>query len=450
MLGLKLVESIVTPMFYVLKSVPPLGGPLELIDFGRSIVDGIKQEQFRHDVHERFEQLQETINLTKEDITELCEKISEEIRNKGEVKIPKNRQEAITETATIIPITIKQRINSTLNFAERKNIAPLSALPIENSSPNSVQNQFYHSLIPKRRPRFKQGTPVPHRKPWFFEELIGMGGFGEVWKISHGEGFGEEAIKVCLEQHNRDMLKKETNNIIYLKDNLIHENIVKVKDIYTGEEPYFIQLEYVEGGTLDDLIRGSGGPLDFEEIKDLFTQICDAVSEAHRIELIHRDLKPANILIDKNNTPKITDFGLGRILVENLTATNSSNSMTMAGFGTPGYMSPEQQNSESAHFSDDVYALGIILYQMITGRLSIEPQYIRTYLDKMENSDDLKKLQEVVLECVEHPRNERPSNAKELLKKFDKACRSVERKLKKKKKKNKKKENKKKLILLRL
>src|SRR5438105_7149311 len=143
---------------------------------------------------------------------------------------------------------------------------------------------------------------------------------------------------------------------------LNHPNIVSVYD--TGEEngTYYIVMEYVEGRTLRDIIR-SDGPLLPQRAADIGADIAGALAFAHRHGVVHRDVKPGNVLIDRAGRVKVTDFGIARAgdMQENLTQTG-------AVMGTATYFSPEQAQGGAIDPRSDVYSLGVVLYEMATGR----------------------------------------------------------------------------------
>jgi serine/threonine protein kinase len=209
---------------------------------------------------------------------------------------------------------------------------------------------------------------------YVLEEKIGSGGMGQVWKGKNPAINKQAAIKIL----NAEMLSNETAVARFKKEALAvneirHKNLVDIFDI--GElpdgRPYFV-MEYLEGESLDDLLRRRS-PLPISEILPILSSICRAVTACHQKNIIHRDLKPENIFLvreeDSAPTIKILDFGIAKF-----TPTASSNmedQATRAGtvIGTPAYMSPEQcEGTKTVDFHSDIYALGIILYEMITGR----------------------------------------------------------------------------------
>jgi serine/threonine-protein kinase len=142
---------------------------------------------------------------------------------------------------------------------------------------------------------------------------------------------------------------------------LNHPNIIQVYDVGEQEGLHYIAMEYLEGGTLHD--RLSAGPLPADQIQLVLDQVASALDYAHAHGLIHRDIKPGNILFTGDGRPKVADFGIVRPTAET--------GLTRTGvlMGTPEYMAPEQAEGKQVDRRVDLYALGVVLYQMLTGRV---------------------------------------------------------------------------------
>ncbi len=208
-------------------------------------------------------------------------------------------------------------------------------------------------------------------------EKLGEGGMGVVYR-AHDQKLGRDvALKVLAEgvptdseRHNR--FEREARAIAALK----HPNIITVYSIEEAEGIRFITMEYMEGGTLATEITEGGLPL--ERLLDTAIPVADALARAHNEGIVHRDLKPANIMRDADDQLKILDFGLAKLhetaLETDETIAGDFAGDTMEGtiLGTPAYMSPEQAEGRVVDARSDVFTLGIVLYEMATGRRPFE------------------------------------------------------------------------------
>jgi serine/threonine protein kinase len=206
---------------------------------------------------------------------------------------------------------------------------------------------------------------------------IGAGGMGMVFKAVDRELNNDVvALKLLLPHLAQDeqVFKRFLNEVLVARS-LSHPNIVRIHDIGKAEEGYYyISMEYVDGFSLKERIgseRDSGAesptslnftPLTFEEAVQILADIASGVSYAHSRGIIHRDLKPGNVLISKRGEVKLADFGTARMM-----GLNTSLTQTGQVIGTPDYMSPEQIRGEQLEPTCDVYSLGIIAYELVTG-----------------------------------------------------------------------------------
>ncbi|MDD2942766.1 MAG: serine/threonine-protein kinase [bacterium] len=175
---------------------------------------------------------------------------------------------------------------------------------------------------------------------------------------------------VVLKLLHPDLAKDERSYIRFRNEALLarklaHPNIIRIYDIgQAGDGFYFISMEYVDGITLAERIADTTEKISFNECLEILLEIAKGLEEAHSQQIIHRDLKPANVLISHKGEIKLVDFGLARKF-------EKEHDLTTAGVcvGTPSYLSPEQIQGENVDFRTDLYALGILAFQMATGKL---------------------------------------------------------------------------------
>jgi len=179
-----------------------------------------------------------------------------------------------------------------------------------------------------------------------------------------GEFESEVAIKVVSHSINSHLVLERFRTERQIQARLGHPNIVRLLDGGTTEHglAYFV-MEYIEGQPLTKYCDSC--QLSVTERLDLFRKVCDAVSYAHQNLIVHRDLKPDNILVAEDGTPKLLDFGIAKILESQ---DGSEITRTMTPMGTPAYSSPEQIRGEPIGTATDVYSLGVVLYELLTGR----------------------------------------------------------------------------------
>ncbi|MGW0053065.1 Stk1 family PASTA domain-containing Ser/Thr kinase [Nocardia nova] len=211
-------------------------------------------------------------------------------------------------------------------------------------------------------------TPKNLSSRYELGEIIGFGGMSEVHKARDLRLGRDVAIKVLRADLARDptfylRFKREAQNAAALN----HPAIVAVYD--TGEAevdggplPYIV-MEYVDGETLRDIVRGKG-PLPPRRAMEIIADVCAALDFSHKNGIVHRDMKPANIMINRQGAVKVMDFGIARAIAD------SSNPMTQtaAVIGTAQYLSPEQARGEQVDARSDVYSVGCVLYEILTGQ----------------------------------------------------------------------------------
>lgn len=214
---------------------------------------------------------------------------------------------------------------------------------------------------------------------WKLGRLLGKGAMGEVLLATDTRLERKVAVKRMLgpETANATSFQRfmtEAKSIAALN----HPSIIQIYDYgQTKEGPYLI-MEYVEGGSLSD--RCAAGRIEKAEAISLATQLCSALVAAHRASIIHRDIKPANVLLTSDGIPKLTDFGLAKPIA-------ADTAMTAAGsvLGTPKYMSPEQVRGRPVDHRSDLFSLGIVLYEMLTGSAPFSGASLGDVFDRILN-----------------------------------------------------------------
>jgi serine/threonine protein kinase/Tfp pilus assembly protein PilF len=250
-------------------------------------------------------------------------------------------------------------------------------------------------------------------------EELGSGGMGRVYKVFDRKIDEEVALKLLAPQvaGDEDTVERFRNELKYARK-ISHRNVCRMYDLSEEEKTLYITMEYVAGEDLKSLIRRIG-QLPVGKAISIAKQICEGLAEAHSLGVVHRDLKPQNIMVDREGNSRIMDFGIARSI--------KTRGITERGviIGTPEYMSPEQVEGEEADRRSDIYALGIILYEMLTGRapftgktpLSILlKQKTESPVDPREHDVQIPdRLGQLILKCLEKPKERRYQNTTDVL-----------------------------------
>ncbi len=212
--------------------------------------------------------------------------------------------------------------------------------------------------------KHKKGDKVGE---YILEERLGTGGFGEVWKASHPVLSGEmAAVKIPTDPAFIENLKREG----VILAGLAGEHIVEIKGLDPCANPPYMTMEYVSGKSLRQILS-ERKKLPVRDAVDILLQALDGLAFAHGRNVVHHDIKPENILLTEAGVVKLADFGLGRALEATASLMLQSGSLrTAAGSGITGtlrYMAPEQREGAKGDFRSDLYSLGVVFFEMITG-----------------------------------------------------------------------------------
>ena len=289
------------------------------------------------------------------------------------------------------------------------------------------------ALLPNRMSEFRPGDPLPGRDGWHLVERLGTGGFGEVWHARQAKlDTLSGAVKFCIGLTDRErtlLYEGELINRVMAAGKA--PNVVQPQDAYlTGLTPW-LMYEYIPGGDLVGLVdswRMLAPAVRHVRAFAAFRQIVVAAAHFHTLGVVHRDLKPANVLVN-GDTLKVTDFGIGAVAAGREleagarahTSTASRIASLARGAFTPTYAGPQQKKGNSPDPRDDVYALGVIAYQMLVGDVTAERPGGKGWRRGLESQGVRPAVLDVFESCWDDDPKERPRDASKLLARVDRA-----------------------------
>jgi serine/threonine protein kinase/tetratricopeptide (TPR) repeat protein len=249
-------------------------------------------------------------------------------------------------------------------------------------------------------------------------EELGKGGMGRVYRVLDKKLKEEIVLKLIKPEIASDKKTVERfSNELKIARKIGHKNVARMFDLNEEKGTHYITMEYVRGEDLKRLIRKIG-QLSAGQAMPIAIQVCEGLSEAHRLGVVHRDLKPQNVMVDEGGNARIMDFGIARSL--------ETKGITGAGVivGTPEYMSPEQVEGKEAGQSSDIYSLGVMLYEMVTGKVPFkgDTPFAIGVKHKSEMPKDPKELNaqipedlsSVIMRCLEKDKDKRYQSAREV------------------------------------
>lgn len=250
-------------------------------------------------------------------------------------------------------------------------------------------------------------------------EQIGAGGMGKVFKALDKELNIMVVLKIINPEmsNSPDVVERFKRELLLARE-IMHENVIRIYDLGEINGIRYISMNYAEGQNLQELI-GMAGALSVEKVLDVISKVCRALAAAHGKGIIHRDLKPQNVMIGKKGMVTVLDFGIARSLGQ--TGTTQSGMV----IGTPECMAPEQIQGEGVDVSTDIYAVGVMMFQMVTGRVPFLADSTSNLLLKhlhetppppsSLNPTVPPALDRIILKCLEKKPGKRYASAEKLL-----------------------------------
>jgi serine/threonine-protein kinase len=287
-------------------------------------------------------------------------------------------------------------------------VTRVTSAPVPVSSPRTATGGLPAGMSPRAGSRFEPGAIVDHR--YRIVGLIGRGGMGEVYRGEDLRLDQPVALKFLPETMAADPARlAQFHNEVRVARQVTHKNVCRIHDIGEVDGRPYLSMEYVDGEDLASLLRRIGR-LPQDTAVEMARQLCAGLAAAHERGVLHRDLKPANVMIDGHGHVRLTDFGIAGAADEG-----------EARAGTPGYMAPEQLAGGAVSVQSDLFALGLVLYEMFTGKRGVEAKTLDELMRLHERGLDLSTtsvqpdidpaIDRVIRRCLARNPGERPTSA---------------------------------------
>ncbi len=275
-------------------------------------------------------------------------------------------------------------------------------------------------------PTLIYSLPLPELSPgsifadrYLVIDKLGKGGMGKVYKVLDQEINESVALKLIKPEiaADRETIERFQNEIKIAR-RITHKNICRMYHLSREKDTFYITMEYIQGENLKKMIKMTKG-MNLGTALSIAEQVCQGLAEAHRLGIVHRDLKPQNIMLDEEGGVRVMDFGIASSV--------ETKGATLPGMmiGTPLYMSPEQIDGEQVDARSDIYSLGIILYEMLTGKtpFSGDTPWSVVLKHKNDRPHDPREINpaipeamsRIILRCLEKQKEKRYQSAEELL-----------------------------------
>jgi WD40 repeat protein/serine/threonine protein kinase len=396
----------------LLRAVPVVGE--FAVEVAERIAERVKEEGKEAELRESLERLvRDSAEETRQAVLDLVQELAA-----GQ---PDDLRRVIAAYLSQIPETARQALNRPSD-------------PSGTTIPRNLGLRRPEDILPFLPPRLLRYKPGDRIGDWELTKWLGSGGFGEVWQARNPNmpRARPVALKFCLDHETAGALRNEASLLDRLMHQGTHPGIVKLLGTHLAADPPFLEYEFVEGATLGALIKEwhlSGGPT-AAQATEVVLRAAEIIAFAHGLHppIVHRDLKPANVLIESTGDGpvrlRITDFGIGGLGAGGLREPGTSHGMPLTTAArwacTPLYASPEQLRGEPPDPRDDVHALGVLWYQLLSSDLASGAPTGLAWAEELRRRGMNDAMLHLLASCIEPVAARRPADATALAKSLQK------------------------------